>query len=152
MPTVVVPVNLAFAAVREERFELWSALFADDDFHPAALGTYLQACLVYAVLFNVAPPPPPPPMQSEASIGGEAVEGGGGGSSHCGGSGGSGEYSTLFAAARIAPVGKEGTYEEYEYLRSIAIKITGVGVSKKAVVDDTLEPPSAKTEKIGAAL
>jgi len=152
LPTVVVPVNLAFAAVREERFELWSALFADDDFHPAALGTYLQACLVYAVLFDVAPPPPPPPMQSEASIGGEAVEGGGGGSSHRGGSGGSGEYSTLFAAARIAPVGKEGTHEEYEYLRSIAIKITGVGVSEKAVVDDTLEPPSAKTEKIGAAL
>lgn len=65
----------------------------------------------------------------------------------CGESGGS-----FPPAARIAPVGKEGTYEEYEYLRSIAIKITGVGVSEKAVVDDTLEPPSAKTEKIGAAL
>jgi hypothetical protein len=44
-PCRVAPVNSAFAAVRVERPQLWEELFHEDDFHPSALGSYLEGAL-----------------------------------------------------------------------------------------------------------
>ena len=49
----VVPVGLAFAAVSSERPEL--SLRIDDARHPTLAGTYLAACMFFAVLHNQSP-------------------------------------------------------------------------------------------------
>jgi hypothetical protein len=50
---LVIPVGLAFAAVRGERPDL--ALHLEDKSHPSLAGTYLAACTVYAALFGCIP-------------------------------------------------------------------------------------------------
>eukprot|EP00929_Paragymnodinium_shiwhaense_P106116 TRINITY_DN71262_c0_g1_i1.p1 TRINITY_DN71262_c0_g1~~TRINITY_DN71262_c0_g1_i1.p1 ORF type:complete len:399 (-),score=73.45 TRINITY_DN71262_c0_g1_i1:480-1622(-) len=47
--------NRAFQLVHGERPELWKELFFDDDFHPSALGSFLQACVIYCAIHGEAP-------------------------------------------------------------------------------------------------
>ena len=47
--------NAAFAAVRGDNEALWRDLYAEDDYHPSAVGTFLQACCVFAALYGRPP-------------------------------------------------------------------------------------------------
>lgn len=51
-------VNAAFQLVRGEEPELWRELYYEDDFHPSALGSFLEACVIYCAIFGRAPPLP----------------------------------------------------------------------------------------------
>jgi GNAT superfamily N-acetyltransferase len=48
-------VNAAFAAVRGDNEALWRDLYAEDDYHPSAVGTFFQACCVFAALYGRPP-------------------------------------------------------------------------------------------------
>lgn len=54
----IADVNGAFALVHEERHDLWRDLFFEDDFHPSALGSYLEACVIFSTIFGRAAPIP----------------------------------------------------------------------------------------------
>jgi hypothetical protein len=63
----IVPVGLAWAKVRAQKPGL--GLYADE-VHPNLAGTYLAACVFYAVLFKDSPVglPPPPGLDGETAI------------------------------------------------------------------------------------
>lgn len=52
----VAPVGLAFLVVWEENHEFWERLFAEDQYHPTPLGTYLAAFTVYGTIHGRLPP------------------------------------------------------------------------------------------------
>ena len=52
----VAPVGTAFSAVRDLRPEMWHELFHTDGFHPSPLGSYLEALVIYSVIFGSLPP------------------------------------------------------------------------------------------------
>jgi hypothetical protein len=52
----VAPIGLAFLVVWEENHSFWERLFAEDQYHPTPLGTYLSACVVYATIHRRLPP------------------------------------------------------------------------------------------------
>jgi hypothetical protein len=52
----VAPVGEAFRCVRHQNRKLWEKLYSYDDFHPSLHGTWLQACILYALITKQAPP------------------------------------------------------------------------------------------------
>jgi hypothetical protein len=52
----IAPVGLAFLVVWEENYAFWERLFAEDQYHPTPLGTYLAACIVYSTIHGRLPP------------------------------------------------------------------------------------------------
>jgi len=51
----VAEVNRAFELVHGENPDLWRELFYKDDLHPSALGSFLEACVIYCALFREPP-------------------------------------------------------------------------------------------------
>jgi len=97
--------NRAFEIVREEDEALWRDLFHIDDFHPSALGTYLQANVLYCAISGGLPP--------ESAGAPEDAAG-------------------LFARARRMlppkdPVGRLPSAKEMAYLRGVALRVAGQG-------------------------
>ena len=52
----VAPVGQAYAHVRNAHPELWERLYVEDGVHPSPLGTWLQACVLYATILGKDPP------------------------------------------------------------------------------------------------
>mmetsp|Transcript_79949 Transcript_79949/g.222762 ORF Transcript_79949/g.222762 Transcript_79949/m.222762 type:complete len:315 (-) Transcript_79949:395-1339(-) len=95
----VADVNRAFATVRDENVELWRDLFHSDDFHPSALGSFLEACAIFCAVFGEEPALPATVLD---------------------------DPGLLFADARrmLPPpaVGRMPTAEELLYLRGVAVR------------------------------
>jgi hypothetical protein len=51
----IAPVGLAYLAVYDEKYEVWSSLFHCDGLHASPAGTFLQGCIIYYTLFNKMP-------------------------------------------------------------------------------------------------
>merc|ERR1740129_1645042 len=51
----VAEVNRAFELVHGENIELWRDLFHADDFHPSALGSFLEACVISCMILGYMP-------------------------------------------------------------------------------------------------
>lgn len=57
VPAKIAPVGTAYQRIRQQHgHDLWSKLYARDDFHPGPLGTYLEACVLYCTLVGEEPP------------------------------------------------------------------------------------------------
>ena len=54
---LLAPVGLATLTVWEENYSLWEEFFHYDQVHLSPLGTFLEACIVYATIFGKMPPP-----------------------------------------------------------------------------------------------
>mmetsp|Transcript_614 Transcript_614/g.1731 ORF Transcript_614/g.1731 Transcript_614/m.1731 type:complete len:320 (-) Transcript_614:45-1004(-) len=100
---LVADANRAFELVHNEDLALWRDLFHVDDFHPSALGSYLQANVIYCTMFGRLPPESygvPP------------------------------DAASLFSRARRMlppndPPGRMPTVKEMVYLRSVAQRVCG---------------------------
>jgi hypothetical protein len=57
IPAQIAPVGEAYRYLKLHHLELFHKLYSWDDFHPSPYGTWLQACVLYAVLFQTPPPP-----------------------------------------------------------------------------------------------
>ena len=51
----IAPVGPAFLIVHDEHPELWHEMFQLDHFHPSPIGTFLEAAVLYYVMFGKAP-------------------------------------------------------------------------------------------------
>lgn len=52
----IAPIGEAFRILRQRNKDLWEKLYCVDDFHPSPHGTWLQACILYALITSEAPP------------------------------------------------------------------------------------------------
>jgi hypothetical protein len=52
----IAPVGEAFSCLRQRNRVLWEKLYSYDDFHPSLHGTWLQACIIYALITKEVPP------------------------------------------------------------------------------------------------
>jgi hypothetical protein len=50
------PVGQAYRIIRRHHPHLFPKLYALDDFHPSPYGTWLQACVLYCIMFQKPPP------------------------------------------------------------------------------------------------
>ena len=52
----VAPVGQAYQWLKQHEPDLWKRLYVQDDFHPSAHGTWLQACVLFCCMTKKAPP------------------------------------------------------------------------------------------------
>jgi hypothetical protein len=50
------PVGQAYRIIQRQHPHLFPKLYALDDFHPSPYGTWLQACVLYCIMFQTSPP------------------------------------------------------------------------------------------------
>jgi hypothetical protein len=55
-PPLVAPIGLCFLVIYEEDYDLWRALFLDDQIHMSLIGSYLFTMVLYTTIFGHLPP------------------------------------------------------------------------------------------------
>lgn len=98
-PPCFADANRAFEIVRGERPELWQELYYKDGLHPSALGTFLEACVIFCAVFGEAPHVTEGMLEDPASI-----------------------YARSRRMLPPPDVGRMPTAEELLYVRSVAMR------------------------------
>ena len=115
---LVAPIGLAYLTVWEEDDTLWQKLFLDDGIHSSTYGSYLFACVLFATLFDQLPT-----HSSDDSSS----------------SNGNSEYNSIASlfmdARKIVGQASYPTFEEAEYLRNVAGRVTLRGYVPSSLLD-----------------